>query len=151
MTGSGRHRRRERRWLLALGLPALLALAQQQWLLRRPPRLLPLEAAAASAGPAARTSTRFGALPVITNPAVSTFAAASVVPRAERFDNRSARAAAPSASQPPRITSPSFRGIIPAPISEPAPKLNLQIAAPASPAIGPWDRPTTPPSRPRQR
>jgi len=53
MTGSGRHRRRERRWLLALGLPALLALAQQQWLLRRPPRLLTLEAAAASAGPAA--------------------------------------------------------------------------------------------------
>ncbi|MFO0037413.1 MAG: hypothetical protein ACK522_00510 [Synechococcaceae cyanobacterium] len=48
-----KRRRRDRRWLLALGLPALLALGQQQWLLRRPPRLLALEPAAASAGPAA--------------------------------------------------------------------------------------------------
>ena len=39
--------------LLALGLPALLALAQQQWLRQRPPRLLALAPAAASAGPAA--------------------------------------------------------------------------------------------------
>jgi hypothetical protein len=51
-------RRRDRRWLLALGLPALLALGQQQWLMRRPPRLLALEPAAASAGPAA-LSARF--------------------------------------------------------------------------------------------
>ncbi|QVL53811.1 MAG: hypothetical protein KFB97_05615 [Cyanobium sp. M30B3] len=42
-----------RRLLLALGLPALLALAQQQLLLRQPPRLLQLRAAAASSGPAA--------------------------------------------------------------------------------------------------
>jgi hypothetical protein len=38
---------------LALGLPALLALAQQQWLLRQPPRLERLASAAASVGPAA--------------------------------------------------------------------------------------------------
>ncbi|MFM7734136.1 MAG: hypothetical protein ACKO6F_11905 [Cyanobium sp.] len=39
--------------LLALGLPALLALMQQQWLLRQPPRLERLSGAAASVGPAA--------------------------------------------------------------------------------------------------
>jgi hypothetical protein len=39
--------------LLALTLPALLALIQQQLLLRQPPRLQQLRAAAASAGPAA--------------------------------------------------------------------------------------------------
>jgi hypothetical protein len=39
--------------LLALGLPALLVAAQQQLLLRLPPRLERLEPAAASAGPAA--------------------------------------------------------------------------------------------------
>jgi hypothetical protein len=53
MRAAGGPRPRDRRWLLALGLPALLALTQQQWLLRRPPRLLALESAAASAGPAA--------------------------------------------------------------------------------------------------
>jgi len=41
------------RLLLALGLPALLSLAQQQWLLRQPPRLEQLGGAAASVGPAA--------------------------------------------------------------------------------------------------
>jgi hypothetical protein len=44
---------RSRPLLLALGLPALLALAQQQLLLRLPPRLQQLRPAAASAGPAA--------------------------------------------------------------------------------------------------
>ncbi|MEB3255543.1 MAG: hypothetical protein VKJ05_04050 [Synechococcaceae cyanobacterium] len=44
---------RDRDLLLALGLPALLAVLQQQWLWRRPPRLLALTPAAASAGPAA--------------------------------------------------------------------------------------------------
>lgn len=39
--------------LLALGLPALLALAQQQWLVRQPPRLERLTSASASVGPAA--------------------------------------------------------------------------------------------------
>ncbi|MEB3262163.1 MAG: hypothetical protein VKK94_04305 [Cyanobacteriota bacterium] len=39
--------------LLALGLPALLAVVQQQWLLRQPPRLLALRQAPASSGPAA--------------------------------------------------------------------------------------------------
>lgn len=39
--------------LLALGLPSLLALAQQQWLQRQPPRLDRLGSAAASVGPAA--------------------------------------------------------------------------------------------------
>jgi hypothetical protein len=38
---------------LALGLPALLAVVQQQWLLRQPPRLLTLRLAPASSGPAA--------------------------------------------------------------------------------------------------
>jgi len=40
-------------WLLALALPGLLALGQQQLLLRQPPRLQQLRAAVASAGPAA--------------------------------------------------------------------------------------------------
>jgi hypothetical protein len=39
-------------WLV-LGLPVLLAVVQQQWLWRRPPRLLALTPATASAGPAA--------------------------------------------------------------------------------------------------
>lgn len=39
--------------LLALGLPALLALIQQQWLLRQPPDLESLRQAPASSGPAA--------------------------------------------------------------------------------------------------
>ena len=38
--------------LLALGLPALLAAVQQQWLLRQPPRLDSLRQAQASSGPA---------------------------------------------------------------------------------------------------
>ena len=53
MKGARKQRAHYRRWLLTLGLPALLALGQQQWLMRRPPRLLALEPAAASAGPAA--------------------------------------------------------------------------------------------------
>jgi hypothetical protein len=40
-------------WLLALALPSLLALIQQQILVRQPPRLQTLQAAVASAGPAA--------------------------------------------------------------------------------------------------
>jgi hypothetical protein len=44
---------KDRTLWLALGLPALLAVVQQQWLLRQPPRLLALTPAAASAGPAA--------------------------------------------------------------------------------------------------
>ncbi|MFN9871784.1 MAG: hypothetical protein ACK55E_10145, partial [Cyanobacteriota bacterium] len=40
------------RLLLALGLPLLLALGQQQWLSSRPPHLERLRGAAASAGPA---------------------------------------------------------------------------------------------------
>ena len=47
------NRSRNRPLLQALGLPALLALGQQQLLLRHPPRLQELRAAAASAGPAA--------------------------------------------------------------------------------------------------
>jgi hypothetical protein len=43
----------QRRLALALGIPLLLALAQQQLLRRLPPRLEALEPAAASAGPAA--------------------------------------------------------------------------------------------------
>jgi hypothetical protein len=42
-----------RPWLLALALPSLLALGQQQLLLRQPPRLQELRTATASAGPAA--------------------------------------------------------------------------------------------------
>ncbi|QPN66602.1 hypothetical protein [Synechococcus sp. CBW1006] len=45
-----------RQLLLALGVPAVLALAQQQWLLRQPPRLEALEPAPASSGPAALRS-----------------------------------------------------------------------------------------------
>jgi hypothetical protein len=45
--------RADRILLLALGVPALLAVAQQQWLRQRPPRLVALTPAAASAGPAA--------------------------------------------------------------------------------------------------
>jgi hypothetical protein len=48
-----RRRPPDRRLLLALGLPALLALIQQQELRQRPPRLLALTPAVASAGPAA--------------------------------------------------------------------------------------------------
>jgi hypothetical protein len=40
-------------WLLALALPSLLALGQQQLLVRQPPRLQQLQGAVASAGPAA--------------------------------------------------------------------------------------------------
>ena len=42
--------RADRILLLALGVPALLAVAQQQWLRQRPPRLVALTPAAASAG-----------------------------------------------------------------------------------------------------
>jgi len=45
--------KRNRPLLLALGLPTLLALVQQQLLLRQPPRLVQLRGAPASAGPAA--------------------------------------------------------------------------------------------------